>query len=357
MKKSLAEPLVSVVIPLYNAEEWIEETVRSIQNQAVEPGVLDLILVDNGSTDGGVETARRTLRESALHYQIVTASENRGPSFARNAGWRRSGAPWIQFLDSDDLLLPEKVAFQLRAAVSAGPDVAAVYSEWQSYGCDGGDWMPKLPLRAPRMARTTRFRICSKMRISSTPAVSCFGDPGSKRKWLASTSAGYWLIEDVDLNLRLCMAGGRFAAAPASRALFYYRSRGSSLSRRSQLEFLAGCVRNLRLAEDYWLGNGLLTAQRTDFLLESYESLLHRLAPLDKRAFEELLGHVRTLSPGWLPRRRGMRLLSRSVGYHGAERLSIRYRELKAFWRRAEFKRARVRLIRLYVRDSRNSSF
>jgi glycosyltransferase involved in cell wall biosynthesis len=327
----MAEPLVSVVIPLYNAEEWIRETIRSVQSQTVEPGTLDVILVDNGSTDRGVEIARQTLLESAVGFHIVENGANRGPSFARNAGWLRSRAPWIQFLDSDDLLAPDKIEFQLTTALSAAPDVAVVYSEWQSWEHDGHDWKPVPPLRAPEIGADSVLNLLEDRNFVHT------GCQLFRSSWLGKVNGfdeRWWLIEDVDLNMRLAMAGGRFVSAPAGRALFYYRRRGSSLSRR-RLDFLTGCVRNLRLAETYWHENGLLTAERVEFLLQAYESLLHNLASVDNRAFEDLLQHVRDLSPGWLPRQPGMQLLSRVVGYRAAERVSMRYRELKAFSRRA----------------------
>jgi glycosyltransferase involved in cell wall biosynthesis len=322
----MAEPLVSVVIPLHNAEEWIAETIRSVQSQTVEPGALEVIVVDNGSTDRGIEIARQTLRESAVAFRIIENGANRGPSFARNAGWLRSRAPWIQFLDSDDLLAPDKIESQLPAAMSAEADVAAVYSEWQSWEQDGRDWKPVPPLRAPEIGADAVLSLLEDRNFLHT------GSQLFRGAWLKKVNGfdeRWWLIEDVDLNMRLSMAGGRFASAPAGRALFYYRRRGSSLSRR-RLDFLTGCVRNLRLAEDYWRENGLLTPERTSFLLEAYESLLHNLASVDDGAFDDLLRHVRTLSPGWLPRQPGMQLLSRLVGYRAAERVAIRYRKLKA---------------------------
>jgi teichuronic acid biosynthesis glycosyltransferase TuaG len=327
----MAEPLVSVVIPLYNAEEWIGETIRSVQSQTVEPWTLDVILVDNGSTDRGVEIACETLRESALEFQIVENGANRGPSFARNAGWLRSRAPWIQFLDSDDLLEPDKIESQLATAMSAEPDVAAVYSEWQSWEHDGRDWKPVSPLRAPVIGADSVLNLLEDRNFVHT------GSQLFRSSWLKKVNGfdeRWWLIEDVDLNMRLSMAGGKFASARAGRALFYYRRRGSSLSRR-RLDFLGGCVRNLRLAESYWREIGLLTPDRVGFLLNAYESLLHNLAAVDDGAFEDLLRHVRDLSPGWLPRHPGMQLLSRLVGYRTAERVSMRYRQLKAFSRRA----------------------
>jgi len=327
-----SDPLVSVVIPLHNAEEWIEATIRSVQEQTVAPGVLDLILVDNGSTDRGVAIARQALEKSTLRYRLVQTGENRGPSAARNTGWQGSRAPWIQFLDSDDLLLPEKIQSQLAAAQAAPPDVAAVYSEWQSYEHDGVDWKPMPPLRAPAIDGDPVLNLLEDRNFVHT------GSQLFRTSWLTKVNGfdeRWWLIEDVDLNLRLSMAGGRLVSVPAARALFYYRRRNASLSRSRRLDFLSGCVRNLRLAEGYWRENGLLTQERIGFLLQSYEPLLHDMAPVDDDAFDELLHHVLALSPGWLPRRPGMQLLSRFVGYRAAERASIRYRDLKAYWRGA----------------------
>jgi glycosyltransferase involved in cell wall biosynthesis len=333
----MTEPLVSVVIPLYNAEEWIAATIRCVLEQTVDTGTLDIIVVDNGSTDRGVENARETLERGNMPFEIVATGENRGPSFARNAGWRRSRAPWIQFLDSDDLLLPDKVSLQLAAALAAPSDVAAVYSEWQSFEQRGGEqtgseWNPVPPLRSPRLGGDTVLNLLKDENFVHT------GSQLFRSAWLAKAGGfdeRHWLIEDVDLNLRLSMAGGRFLHAAAGRPLFLYRRRGSSLSRHKRLDFLMGCVRNLKLAESYWRENGLATPQRTEFLLASYESLLHGLAPVDNDAFEELLGHVLSLSPEWLPSQPGMQWLSRCVGYRAAERLAIRYRQLKGRLRSA----------------------
>lgn len=322
----MTAPLVSVVIPLYNAEEWIAATIRCVFEQTVEAGTLDIIVADNGSTDRSVDVARKTLERGNAPFEILPIGENRGPSFARNAGWRRSRAPWIQFLDSDDLLLPDKLKLQLAAALQAPEAVAAVYSEWQSFEQTDSEWNPVPPLRAPHIGDDAVESLLKDENFIHT------GSQLFSSVWLARAGGfdeRHWLIEDVDLNLRLSMAGGRFLDAAAGRPLFLYRRRRASLSRRRRLDFLLGCVRNLKLAENYWRESAWLTQERTQFLLESYESLLHSLAPVDNEAFEELLGHVLSLSPEWLPTQPGMQWLSRCIGYRAAERLAIRYRQLK----------------------------
>jgi len=313
------------VIPLYNAEEWIEATIRSVERQTV-CDQLDLILVDNGSTDRGFEIARDVLAAGPLRHQAVRAGANRGPSFARNAGWRMSRTPWIQFLDADDLLLPRKIEHQLAVAQTAPPEAAAVHSEWQHYAFDGSRWDAVPPLFSPRIKQDPLRDLMEEDNFLCIPAGLY------RRSWLEKVD-GFdeecWLIEDVHLQLRLAMAGAAFLDAPAGEPLFYYRRRPASLSTTRAVEFVKGCVRNFRIAERYWAENGLLNSERREFLLAAYEECLHRLAETDGNAFEELLAHVRAFSPRWIPRRPRMRILSRVFGYEAAERMAIQYRHFK----------------------------
>jgi len=316
------DSLVSVVIPLYNSEQWIEETLATVQRQTVDPESLEIIVVDNGSTDHGPEIVRR----HAPQCTLISLGDNRGPSIARNIGWRRSRSPWIQFLDSDDLLAPEKLTHQLASAAAVPADVAVIYSEWQAYSLEG-EWKPTPPVWAPALDGDLVQNLLRPENFIAT------GSQLFRTAWLDKIGGfdeQHWIIEDVHLLLRIAMAGGQFLSAPAGRALFYYRKRGtSSLSGSRHLEFLIASVRNLRLAEDYWTAGKLLTEQRLHFLVDWYEPLLHSLAELDPPEFERLLAHILSLSPDWLPKHRRMRILSKMFGYRAAERISARYRALK----------------------------
>jgi glycosyltransferase involved in cell wall biosynthesis len=101
-------PLVSAIIPVFNGERYLEEAIDSVRAQAVE--ALELILVDDGSTDGSASLARRVAPDAALLHQA-----NQGPGSARNAGVRRARGEFIAFLDADDLWVPGKLARQLGA--------------------------------------------------------------------------------------------------------------------------------------------------------------------------------------------------------------------------------------------------
>jgi glycosyltransferase involved in cell wall biosynthesis len=112
---------VSAIVPCYNVEQYIAACLRSLLEQDVV--LNEVICVDDGSSDGTV-TAIRTLQ--AVYPGRITLIEgaHRGASAARNTGLAMATGDYIQFLDSDDLLLPGKIRGQLAlAATEDGPDL------------------------------------------------------------------------------------------------------------------------------------------------------------------------------------------------------------------------------------------
>ncbi len=101
------KPLVSILIPAYNAEKWIGDTLRSALAQAWEPK--EIIVVDDGSTDGTLAVAKQFESEK---LRVVT-QKNQGASAARNTAFALCRGNFIQWLDADDLLAPDKISRQL----------------------------------------------------------------------------------------------------------------------------------------------------------------------------------------------------------------------------------------------------
>ena len=97
---------ISVVIPAYNAEQFIGQAIKSVQGQSLT--VAEIILVDNNCSDRTPEIA------SQLGARVVR-EERQGLSKARNAGLRASTQEWIAFLDADDWWAPNKIELQWRA--------------------------------------------------------------------------------------------------------------------------------------------------------------------------------------------------------------------------------------------------
>jgi glycosyltransferase involved in cell wall biosynthesis len=114
-------PLVSVVIPAYNAERTIRGTLLSILRQTVHD--FEVIVVDDGSTDGTSNVAA-SLRDSRLR---VLRQENTGHAGARNAGIDHSSGKYVAVVDADDLWLPRKLETQL-GIFRTQPRVRALHS-------------------------------------------------------------------------------------------------------------------------------------------------------------------------------------------------------------------------------------
>ncbi len=110
-------PLVSILVPAYNAEKWIEETIQSASSQTWP--AKEIIIVDDGSSDKTLSIARQF--ESG--FVKVLSQENRGASAARNHALRYAQGDFIQWLDADDLLAPDKISEQMRVAESDRTDL------------------------------------------------------------------------------------------------------------------------------------------------------------------------------------------------------------------------------------------
>jgi glycosyltransferase involved in cell wall biosynthesis len=106
----VSNPLVSVIIPCYNVSQYIGECVDSVINQTHSP--IEIICVDNNSGDNTFEI----LKELEGKYDNLQVHQEfaKGASAARNKGLSFANGSWIQFLDADDLLLPNKISHQLK---------------------------------------------------------------------------------------------------------------------------------------------------------------------------------------------------------------------------------------------------
>jgi glycosyltransferase involved in cell wall biosynthesis len=103
------KPLVSILIPAFNSQEWIADTLRLAIAQTWP--LKEIIVVDDGSTDQTLAVARQFESDGVR----VFAQKNQGAAAARNKAFSLSQGDYIQWLDADDLLAPDKIAKQLGA--------------------------------------------------------------------------------------------------------------------------------------------------------------------------------------------------------------------------------------------------
>jgi glycosyltransferase involved in cell wall biosynthesis len=121
------KPLVSILISAYNAEEWISYTLQSAVAQTWQHK--EIIVVDDGSTDGTAEVARRFTSRGVS----VVSTKNGGLSAGQNCAYRHSQGDYIQFLDADDLLAPDKIERQLAALPPSDNNRILLSSPWAPF--------------------------------------------------------------------------------------------------------------------------------------------------------------------------------------------------------------------------------
>lgn len=118
--------MISIIIPVYNVEAYIESSLTSIFNQTYTD--YELILVDDGSQDKSMETAKKLIEYHEFKNYIVITEENSGQGAARNAGMLRASGEWLYFMDSDDLIPPNALSVLLDAAENTVADM--IFCEW-----------------------------------------------------------------------------------------------------------------------------------------------------------------------------------------------------------------------------------
>ena len=120
MNNTIANPLVSIVIPLYNVATYIEEMLISIINQSYKNW--ELLLVDDGSTDNTIEVVQRFLVDTRIFLFIRPNSDIKGAQSCRNIGMHHSKGKYICFFDGDDVISNECIEVRVNAIEKSDRD-------------------------------------------------------------------------------------------------------------------------------------------------------------------------------------------------------------------------------------------
>ncbi|GLQ53672.1 glycosyltransferase family 2 protein [Devosia nitrariae] len=232
------EKLISVVIPAYNAERFLERTLRSAAAQTYSP--IEIIVIDDGSTDTTRDIALR-FAEADARVKVINVA-NGGVARARNIGIERSRGDYVAFLDADDLWHPTKIALQVATLEAADdPSWAACYTLFRSIDTDDFTQRPGPSryrsgyiLAQLLFAKFVGNGSSLLVRRSAALAVGGF-DP-------SYADAGIGGSEDLDFELRLA-ARYRIAAVP--QFLVGYRRYVGNMSS-SQLRMSRAVVETVR---------------------------------------------------------------------------------------------------------------
>lgn len=130
-KKQLMDKLVSIIMPVYNAEKYIGQAIESVLNQTYRN--IELLLIDDVPTDSTMEVVSRYCDD---RIRIFHNSENRGIAYSRNVGLENARGDYIAILDDDDLATPKRIEMQVEF-LENNPDIDFVGGKYQAIDENG----------------------------------------------------------------------------------------------------------------------------------------------------------------------------------------------------------------------------
>jgi glycosyltransferase involved in cell wall biosynthesis len=312
--------LVSVVIPAYNSEKWVSETIDSVLRQTYDD--LEIVLVDDGSTDRTAKVAAESLQRGRFPHRILS-QPNAGAAGARNRGWQAARGLWIQFLDADDLLEPQKIELQVARTL----DTEVVYSDWQKLVWSGGAWRGD-DFRTPIIRSDALADILSDRNFLQLGSLLF---KTSVLDAVGGFDQSHEPIEDVGMCVKIALAGGKFVKVHSNGPMSSYRDVPRSFSKINHRRFIESCIRNAKLAEQYVKRNPSCSSRIVEAIVDVYYSGARYFAGYDWKRFEEIVTDIEALRPAFVPKSpTQLNVLSRIAGYRRAERLAVLYRRGKS---------------------------
>lgn len=216
---SSSNELVSVIIPSYNRAAYIEAAISSAIDQTYGP--VEVIVVDDGSTDGSYEKLQQWEERGELVLLTHPERRNRGQSASINLGIQQAAGSYIAILDSDDMFAKEKLADQV-AFLEANPETGMVYGQGHAVDADG-NFLFKVPGDGHQeLSDPNRLLLDCYMALPGGSLVrrSVFEKAGLFEE---SFRAG----QDHDMAIRI-MEATKCAYLP--KLAFYYRKHDDSIS-------------------------------------------------------------------------------------------------------------------------------
>jgi glycosyltransferase involved in cell wall biosynthesis len=312
---------VSIIIPCYNAERWVDEAIQSCINQTYAP--IEIIVVNDGSTDRSLERLQ-TYGDKIVLIDVP----NGGPARARNLGFERSTGTYIQFLDADDYLMPDKVEQQVAYLKSSTAD--AVYGDWRhlTHHENGTSEFDEIH---PAGAHSDLLR--ANLTGWWVPPFALMYRRGIVEK------SGGWdpnivQSDDQDFFLSVLFVGATMGYVP--RLTGIYRRYGRvTVSTASTEKWVRGTIQTLQKVEQKLQATGQLAQYRTA-LAHAYYHIAHSAYDVNRALHKTLLQKVRELDAHFMPDKpASYQWIRRTFGLEMAEEVAGLKRRLSG--QKAEF--------------------
>lgn len=305
---------VSIIVPCYNAQAWVKEAIQSCLNQTYSD--IEIIVIDDGSTDRSAQV----LKDFGSRIVLITTS-NQGGSVARNIGFRHSTGEYIQFLDADDYLLPDKIAMQVRFLEENNADV--VYGDWryQFHLPDGFCYLDKIEKSGEK--DDVLCSLLSGWWVAQGAILY--------RRWVVE-SVGGWdesfrAAQDRDFFTSVAMSNAAIGYQPGCN--FIYRKYGEVTVSTSNIQrwFNSNCL-SLEKTETALRKSGRLSKNHKMSLATGYARALRFCLPLQTERHFDILRKVQELTPEFKAEDEtvSFRFLQNILGYYWTARLMSFFR-------------------------------
>ncbi|MEE1199268.1 MAG: glycosyltransferase family 2 protein [Christensenellales bacterium] len=210
---------VSIIVPIYNVQNYLERCVRSLVEQTYV--CIEIILVDDCSTDQSLGIAERFARENPEKCRVIRREKNGGLSAARNSGLRAATGEWLTFVDSDDWVTSDYVETLHRTASEEGADIvmSGFYYYYPSGKCIEVSTSGNLNTASSHREKVALCDPCATTRLFRS---SLFFENG------ISFPEDIWRSEDIATSIPVITMTDRISIV--KRPMYYYYQRAASLS-------------------------------------------------------------------------------------------------------------------------------
>jgi glycosyltransferase involved in cell wall biosynthesis len=289
-----ASPLVSIIIPTFNGGQRLEETLRNCLGIQGLP--IEILLIDDGSTDGTPERVRRHFPSVHLHLQDRNSGSG---SMGRNLGLAMAKGRYVKFLDHDDLIQPRGLKTECAEALRTDADI--VMARWGVGAIDEQGRFVKDRLRIFTPPDPNRL-LDAILLGEATPYTSA---ALYKRSYVSAErwDANLALIDDFDWFARMACKGGKVIRVDAIS--YYWRQHGNSYQGRRQRQktmYFDLCTTRYQIykkLESILATTGELTEPRRRLLAKRYYEYLRCFARYAPGRCAELLAHIGRLDPAF----------------------------------------------------------
>ena len=296
-------PKISVIVPVYNVEKYLDQCVKSILTQTLPD--FEVLLINDASTDGSLSLARAFEKDPRVR---VLDKPHGGLGDTRNYGASRASGKYLLFVDSDDWLEEDMFRSLYEAAEGSRADMV-VFNFVRENLVDGDRRVCKLPVNYPELGDEIRGKMLEEL-VGPDPddgawrhieMLGCAWRRMYLREWFVENKIAYGderkiMLEDLPATIQAHCAAHRVLLVGG--AYYHYRYNPDSLSTRyrpHKMEMLAGCFSEVReILSGYGLYDQLEERHRAWLVrMAAHSALVNCFCPANPAGFAERWREVR----------------------------------------------------------------